>query len=296
MLCDGPRETRLAHLDRVPLVHRGLVRLPGGERAGQRRRGMAAGGAAGTGAARPGELLERFGRLARPLQPARPRGRRRSWSTTATTCRRWSRSAPRWRSCRTRGGRPSTRRRATAATRISSTQGRLLGATFDRVVIYEDAYIRGREPGDITRLISQGIRDGDAGADGPVRDRGGRQLGASRRRSCSTPRSRASSCCSSPTRSSRRFPGSPSGTAAGSGRRSSTSLPARPAARRDRDRPEAGRAGGGEGRAASAVGVAATRDIAAGRDDPQDMGPQPPQRSRHTMQVERRRRTSCPTA
>jgi hypothetical protein len=25
VLCDGPRETRLAHLDRVPLVHRGLV-------------------------------------------------------------------------------------------------------------------------------------------------------------------------------------------------------------------------------------------------------------------------------
>ena len=25
VLCDGPRETRLANLDRVPLVHRGLV-------------------------------------------------------------------------------------------------------------------------------------------------------------------------------------------------------------------------------------------------------------------------------
>jgi hypothetical protein len=39
-------------------------------------------------------------------------------------------------------------------------QGRLLAATFDRVVIYEDAYIRGREPGDITRILSEGIRQG----------------------------------------------------------------------------------------------------------------------------------------
>jgi cyanophycin synthetase len=36
-------------------------------------------------------------------------------------------------------------------------QGRLLGGEFDRVVVYEDAYIRGRQPGDITRLIGQGI-------------------------------------------------------------------------------------------------------------------------------------------
>ena len=36
----------------------------------------------------------------------------------------------------------------------------MLGTTFDRVVIYEDAYIRGRQPGDITRLISAGIREG----------------------------------------------------------------------------------------------------------------------------------------
>ena len=36
-------------------------------------------------------------------------------------------------------------------------QGRLLGSEFDRVVVYEDAYIRGRQPGDITRLIGQGV-------------------------------------------------------------------------------------------------------------------------------------------
>ena len=42
-------------------------------------------------------------------------------------------------------------------------QGRLLGATFDRVLVYEDAYIRGREPGEITRLLSQGIAEGTSG-------------------------------------------------------------------------------------------------------------------------------------
>jgi hypothetical protein len=47
-------------------------------------------------------------------------------------------------------------------------QGRLLAATFDRVVIYEDAYIRGRQPGEITKLITQGVREGMRG-DKPVR-------------------------------------------------------------------------------------------------------------------------------
>ena len=36
-------------------------------------------------------------------------------------------------------------------------QGELLGRTFDRIVIYEDAYRRGRSPGEITRLIAEGI-------------------------------------------------------------------------------------------------------------------------------------------
>jgi cyanophycin synthetase len=36
-------------------------------------------------------------------------------------------------------------------------QGELLGAAFDRVVIYEDHYLRGRVPGEITRLFRQGL-------------------------------------------------------------------------------------------------------------------------------------------
>ena len=36
-------------------------------------------------------------------------------------------------------------------------QGQLLGAAFDRVIVYEDHYLRGRAPGEIIRLIRQGI-------------------------------------------------------------------------------------------------------------------------------------------
>jgi cyanophycin synthetase len=40
-------------------------------------------------------------------------------------------------------------------------QGELLGNAFDRVIIYEDHYTRGREPGEITRLIARGLADGE---------------------------------------------------------------------------------------------------------------------------------------
>ncbi len=36
-------------------------------------------------------------------------------------------------------------------------QGQLLGEHFDRVILYEDHYLRGRQPGEIIRLIRQGI-------------------------------------------------------------------------------------------------------------------------------------------
>jgi cyanophycin synthetase len=40
-------------------------------------------------------------------------------------------------------------------------QGELLGEAFDRVIIYEDHYTRGRQPGEITRLIRQGLDAGE---------------------------------------------------------------------------------------------------------------------------------------
>jgi cyanophycin synthetase len=39
-------------------------------------------------------------------------------------------------------------------------QGELLGAAFDRVIVYEDHYLRGREPGQIIALFRQGIEKG----------------------------------------------------------------------------------------------------------------------------------------
>ncbi len=39
-------------------------------------------------------------------------------------------------------------------------QGELLGAAFDRVILYEDHYLRGREPGQIIALFRQGIEKG----------------------------------------------------------------------------------------------------------------------------------------
>lgn len=39
-------------------------------------------------------------------------------------------------------------------------QGALLGEAFDRVVLYEDQYVRGRQPGEIMRLFRQGLASG----------------------------------------------------------------------------------------------------------------------------------------
>ena len=39
-------------------------------------------------------------------------------------------------------------------------QGRLLGSAFDQVILYEDHYIRGRQPGEITALFEKGLMQG----------------------------------------------------------------------------------------------------------------------------------------
>lgn len=39
-------------------------------------------------------------------------------------------------------------------------QGQLLGETFDRVILYEDHYLRGRQPGEIMRLFREGMANG----------------------------------------------------------------------------------------------------------------------------------------
>jgi cyanophycin synthetase len=39
-------------------------------------------------------------------------------------------------------------------------QGRLLGDSFDVVMLYEGSYVRGRERGDIIKLFGQGLQSG----------------------------------------------------------------------------------------------------------------------------------------
>jgi cyanophycin synthetase len=156
VLCDGPRETRLAHLDRVPLVHRGLVSF-------QVENVLAAAAAAW--------------RLGVPLELVRLGLESFANGTTGSPGRcnvleidggtvvvDYGHNVPALEQmCATIAKLPHRRRIAVysaAGDRRDAdliTQGRMLGETFDRVVLYEDAYIRGRQPGEITRLLMQGV-------------------------------------------------------------------------------------------------------------------------------------------
>jgi cyanophycin synthetase len=172
VLCDGPRETRLANLDRVPLVHRGLVPF-------QVENALAAAAAAW--------------RLGVPLELVRlglegfaggvggsPARFNLYQLDGAAIVVDYGHNVPSLeRICEVMTKLPYARRTAVysaAGDRRDEdliAQGRLLAGVAERVVIYEDAYLRGREPGEITRLISQGIREAMA-ADAPVSiERGG---------------------------------------------------------------------------------------------------------------------------
>lgn len=156
VLCDGPRETRLASLARVPLVHHGLVAF-------QVENALAAAAAAWSLGV-PLELvrlgLEDFsnGALGSP-------GRFNLLELNgATIVVDYGHNVPSLEQiCRTLETLPHPRRTAVysaAGDRRNEDllrQGELLGRTFDRIVIYEDAYRRGRSPGEITQLISKGI-------------------------------------------------------------------------------------------------------------------------------------------
>jgi len=159
VLCDGPRETRLAHLDRVPLVHRGLVDF--------QVENVLAGAAAAWRLGVPLELV-RLGLESFSSGAAGSPGRFNLLELDgASIVVDYGHNVPSLeRICRTLERFPHPRRTAVysaAGDRRDEdlvAQGRLLAATFDRVVIYEDAYVRGREPGEITRLITEGIRAG----------------------------------------------------------------------------------------------------------------------------------------
>ena len=158
VLCDGPRETRLAQLDRVPLVHRGLVSF--------QVENVLAASAAAWRLGVPLELvrigLESFG-----SGTAGSPGRCNVLELNAATLLvDYGHNLPALEQMvATIAKLPQPRRTAVysaAGDRRDEdllAQGRLLGETFDRVVIYEDAYVRGRQPGEITRLLSQGIAE-----------------------------------------------------------------------------------------------------------------------------------------
>jgi cyanophycin synthetase len=157
VLCDGPRETRLAQLDRVPLVHKGLVGF-------QVENALAAAAAAW----RLGVPLELV-RLGLEGFTAGGNGSPGRFNLLdldgVAVVVDYGHNVPSLEGiCATLRPLPHVRRTAVysaAGDRRDEdlvTQGRLLGAAFDRVVVYEDAYIRGRQPGEITRLIADGVK------------------------------------------------------------------------------------------------------------------------------------------
>jgi cyanophycin synthetase len=158
VLCDGPRETRLASLDRVPLVHRGLV--------GFQVENVLAAAAAAWRLGIPLELV-RLGLESFSAGTSGSPGRFNLLDLEgAAIVVDYGHNVPSLeRICETVAALPHSRRTAVysaAGDRRDEDlirQGNLLAATFDRVVIYEDAYIRGRQPGEITALISRGIRE-----------------------------------------------------------------------------------------------------------------------------------------
>jgi cyanophycin synthetase len=167
VLCDGPRETRLAQLDRVPLVHRGLVAF-------QVENALAAAAAAW----RLGVPLElvRLGLESFACGPHGSPGRFNllDLDGVAIVVDYGHNVASLEGICAVMRLLPHARRIAVysaAGDRRDEdlvAQGQLLGATFDRVVTYEDAYVRGRQPGDISRLITEGIRTAERPVDRPV--------------------------------------------------------------------------------------------------------------------------------
>ena len=157
VLCDGPRETRLAHLDKVPLVHKGMVPF-------QVENALAAAAAAW----RLGVPLElvRIGLESFPANAEGSPGRFNllDLEGVSIVVDYGHNVSSLEQICAALRKLPHARRAAVysaAGDRRDDdlvAQGRILAAEFDRVVVYEDAYVRGRQPGDITRLIAEGVR------------------------------------------------------------------------------------------------------------------------------------------
>jgi cyanophycin synthetase len=157
VLCDGPRETRLASLDRVPLVHRGMVRF--------QVENVLAASAAAWCLGVPLELvrgaLESFD-AGTNGSPARFNIVDINGASIVVDYGHNASSLEEIISVLS--VMPHERRTviySVAGDRRDEdlrTQGELLAGAFERIVIYEDAYIRGRKPGEITAILSEGVR------------------------------------------------------------------------------------------------------------------------------------------
>jgi cyanophycin synthetase len=167
VLCDGPRETRLAHLDRVPLVHRGLVpfqveNVLAAAAAAWRlgvpleivRLGLETFSSGMTGSPARFNVVELEGAAVVVDYGHNPDSLERIVATLAAL--------------------PHRRRTAVYSAAGDRrdidivAQGRILARSFERVVVYEDAYMRGRQPGEITRLLTDGVREVRADAEAVV--------------------------------------------------------------------------------------------------------------------------------
>ncbi|MFM9059914.1 MAG: cyanophycin synthetase [Planctomycetaceae bacterium] len=157
VLCDGPRETRLAHLDKVPLVHKGIVPF-------QVENALAAAAAAW----RLGVPLElvRIGLESFPSNADGSPGRFNllDLEGISIVVDYGHNVSSLEQICAALRKLPHARRTAVysaAGDRRDEdllAQGRILAGEFERVVVYEGEYVRGRTPGDITRLIAEGVR------------------------------------------------------------------------------------------------------------------------------------------
>jgi len=158
VLLDGPRETRLATLERVPLVHRGHVKF--------QVENVLAAAAAAWCLGVPLELV-RLGLESFSSGTSGSPGRLNLLEIdgAAVVVDYGHNVASLECICEVIEKLPRVRRTAVysaAGDRRDQdlvAQGRLLGRTVDSVIIYEGSYMRGRAPGEIAGIIAGGIRE-----------------------------------------------------------------------------------------------------------------------------------------
>ena len=157
MLAEGELEIPLVRLDRVPLTHGGRIALPGGKHAGGRRRRLEPGPAARSDP-------RRLGIVRRRLASTCPGRFNLLEVGGATVIVDYGHNASSLIAVIEAMEQFPHERRTAVYTCAGDRrdcdmirQGELLGQAFDRVILYEDHYVRGRKPGEIMGLLTQGL-------------------------------------------------------------------------------------------------------------------------------------------